>query len=150
VPKIAIRHTQVTHQEFLHDDRSDPRWSFVEQLLNALERKGSIVVYGAFQSTRLRELGEHFRDMASTLVRVRKRIIDLLPLIREHVYDPDFHGSFSLKSVLPALVPKLGYDDLEITDGGAASLAYSEMQAHETTSERCAELRAALLAYCNA
>ena len=88
------------------------------------------MVYSSFEATRLRELGEHFKDLASSLARVRKRIVDLLPLIRDHVYDPDFHGSFSLKSVLPALVPELGYDNLEITDGGLASLAYAEMLDH--------------------
>jgi hypothetical protein len=79
---------------------------------------------------------------------IRKRIVDLLPLIRDHVYDPDFHGSFSLKSVLPALVPELGYDHLEIKDGGLASLACAEMQAPETTPERRAQICAALLSYC--
>ena len=35
------------------------------------------------------------------------RLVDLLPVIRDYVYHPDFGGSFSLKSVLPALVPEL-------------------------------------------
>src|SRR5208282_1755243 len=131
-----------------HSDRTDPRRPFADQLLDALGTKGSIVVYSSFEATRLRQLGEHFKELASSLARVRKRIVDLLPLIRDHVYDPDFHGSFSLKSVLPALVPELGYDDLEITDGGLASLAYAEMLDSITTVERRAELRAALLAYC--
>ena len=138
----------VTHRGFLHDERTDPRRPFAERLLEALGSKGSIVVYSSFEATRLRDLGEHFRDLAPALARVNKRIVDLLPLIRDHVYDPEFHGSFSLKSVVPALVPKLGYDDLQIADGGLASLAYSEMQAPETTSERRAELRGSLLAYC--
>ena len=138
----------VMHREFLHCDRTDPRRSFAKQLLDAVGRKGSIVVYGAFESTRLRELGEDFRDLAASLACVRKRIVDLLPLIRDHVYDPEFHGSFSLKSVLPTLVPELGYDDLDITNGGLASLAYAQMQDPETTNDRRAELRAALLAYC--
>jgi hypothetical protein len=42
-------------------------------------------------------------------------------VVREHVYHPDFEGSFSLKTVLPALVPDLGYNDLAIADGDAAS-----------------------------
>jgi len=45
------------------------------------------------------------------------------------------------------LLPSLNYDGLDIADGAAASIAYAEMQASETTDER-AELRAALLAYC--
>jgi Domain of unknown function(DUF2779) len=138
----------VSHREFLHDKRTDPRRPFAERLLETLGTKGSIVVYSSFEAARLRELAEHFRDLRPALGRVQKRIVDLLPLIREHVYDPEFHGSFSLKSVLPALVSRLGYDDLEIADGGLASLAYAEMQAPETSSERCAELSAALLAYC--
>lgn len=138
----------VAHREFLHIDRTDPRRPFAEGLLDAVGVKGSIVVYGAFESTRLRELSEQFKDLAPALGRVQKRIVDLLPLIRDHVYDTEFHGSFSLKSVLPSLAPELGYDDLEIADGGAASLAYAEMQATGTTRRRWAELRAALLAYC--
>ncbi len=138
----------VTHREFLHDERSDPRRPFAKQLLDALGMTGSIVVYSSFEATRLRELGEDLKDLAAALARARKRIVDLLPLIRDHIYDPGFHGSFSLKSVLPALVPEHGYDDLEITDGGLASLAYAEMQIPETTKDRHTELRAALLAYC--
>jgi Domain of unknown function(DUF2779)/Domain of unknown function DUF83 len=138
----------VTHREFLHCDRTDPRRSFAKELLDAVGTKGSIVAYGAFEATRLRELGEHFRDLAPALERVRKRIVDLLPLIRDHVYDPDFHGSFSLKSVLPALVPGLGYDGFEISNGNSASLAYAELQDARTTGGRTAELRNALLAYC--
>ncbi|HVB86455.1 MAG TPA: DUF2779 domain-containing protein [Candidatus Dormibacteraeota bacterium] len=139
----------VTHLEFLHSDRTDPRRPFAEKLLNALGSKGSIVVYSSFEATRLRELGEYFEDLAPALARIRKRIVDLLPLIRDHVYDPQFHGSFSLKSVLPALVPKLGYDDLAIADGGHASLAYAELQAPQTALKRIGKLRTALLAYCS-
>ena len=42
---------------------------------------------------------------------------------------PEFRGSFSIKSVLPVLVPGMGYDDLEVADGLTASVLY--MQALE-------------------
>jgi predicted RecB family nuclease len=138
----------VEHRDFLHDQSSDPRRAFTEKLLKTIGTRGSILVYSSFEDARLGELSETFKDLASELERVRKRIVDLLPLIREHVYDPGFHGSFSLKSVLPALVPDLGYDDLAISDGGLASLAYAEMQAPETSVERRVEIRRDLLAYC--
>lgn len=136
------------HREFLRTDRSDPRRQFARSLLETVGCKGSIIVYGSFETTRLKELAQLFPDSAPALERIRERIIDLLPLIRAHVYDPEFHGSFSIKSVLPALVPKLGYDDLEIADGNNASLAYTEIQDPSTRPERVAKLRAALLAYC--
>ena len=46
---------------------------------------------------------------------------DLLPIVRDHVYHPAFGGRFSIKSVLPALLPGLGYGDLGIQDGETPS-----------------------------
>lgn len=60
----------------------------------------------------------------------------------------ELHGSFSLKAVLPALVPDLGYDDLEIADGVQASIAYEEMACPNTSPDRRDLLRASLLSYC--
>lgn len=36
-------------------------------------------------------------------------------------------GSYSIKKVLPALVPELSYSDLEISEGGTASNTFAEM-----------------------
>ena len=74
--------------------------------------------------------------------------VSLFPPLDRHHHDPRFHGSFSIKAVLPAIVPHLGYDDLEIGDGLLASLAYEELRNPNTSSARGAELRANLLAYC--
>ena len=77
------------------------------------------------------------------------RIVDLLPIVRNHVYDRDFRGSFSLKTVLPALVPELGYDDLAIQDGGQATAAIYRLLFDESLDAAAeAELRRDLLAYC--
>jgi hypothetical protein len=72
----------------------------------------------------------------------------LLQVIRSHYYHPNFRGSFSIKSVLPALVPDLGYGDLEIQQGELASLAFLEMVDPDTVAARSEQLRAGLLAYC--
>ena len=69
-------------------------------------------------------------------------------LVRSYCYHPEFHGSFSLKSVLPALVPGLRYGDLDISDGYLASLAYAKMVLPGTAPERRRWLRDRLLAYC--
>ena len=90
---------------------------------------------------RLPELGE-------SLGSLRARLVDLLPIIRGHVYDPAFGTSFSIKSVLPAIVQNLGYDDLEIQEGTLVSVAFAEMRLPETPPERRQKLRAGLLAYC--
>lgn len=77
------------------------------------------------------------------------RIIDLLPLVRNHIYHADFDASFSLKKVLKVLCPGRGYDDLEeISNGELATIALEEMLLPSTASERRDEIRRNLLAYC--
>ena len=139
----------LTHIEFLHDGFDDPRESFAINLLKTLGTSGSIVVYSSFEATRIRELADALPHLATELLALLDgRIIDLLPLVRKYCYHPEFHGSFSLKAVLPALAPDFGYSDLEISDGSLASAAYAEMIRPETTPERRSSLRQDLLAYC--
>jgi hypothetical protein len=56
-------------------------------------------------------------------------------------------GSYSLKEVLPALVPELSYEGMDISDGGMASLSYMRICETEDADER-ESLRRALLEYC--
>jgi hypothetical protein len=42
-------------------------------------------------------------------------------------YAKEMRGSYSIKVVLPALVPELSYKDLEIQEGGTASLTFLQM-----------------------
>ncbi len=88
----------------------------------------------------------HRRELRS----IARRLVDLLPIVRDHVYHPAFDGSFSLKSVLPALVPELGYGDLELADGGAASAALESLLLDEGghAPEGARALRDQLMAYC--
>jgi hypothetical protein len=57
------------------------------------------------------------------------------------------NGSYSLKSVLPVLVPEMTYDDMEISDGAMASQAYFTMGELSDPVE-LSRLRKALLEYC--
>ena len=72
-------------------------------------------------------------------------------MVRNHVYHPDFGGSFSLKRVLPTLVPELSYRGLAIAEGETASLELGRLLFHggAMEPEERARLRADLLAYCH-
>ncbi|HEX9487435.1 MAG TPA: DUF2779 domain-containing protein, partial [Gemmatimonadales bacterium] len=96
---------------------------------------------------RLREGAPH---LAKELERIEKRLVDLLPTIRSHVYHPDFAGGFSIKKTLPALVPGLSYSDLKVQDGEMATVELQRLmfQGAETPAGEGAELREALLRYC--
>jgi len=110
---------RVSHREYLHDGPDDPRRRFAESLLDAVGVVGSVVVYSGYEKDCLRELETVFPEFASRLAPLRARLFDRHPVIKAHIYDPAFHGSFSIKSVIPALVPHLSYDDLEIGDGSS-------------------------------
>ena len=56
-------------------------------------------------------------------------------------------GSYSIKSVLPALVPELSYNDLPIKEGGTASNTFLSM-VNGTFEGDVEETRKHLLAYC--
>jgi hypothetical protein len=97
---------ELEHYEFLAMDVSDPRRNFITSLCGALGEGGSIVVYyQPFEEQRLSELAAWLPEFAERIEDIQARLWDLLPIIRNHVYHPAFAGSFSLKYVLPALVP---------------------------------------------
>lgn len=56
-------------------------------------------------------------------------------------------GSYSIKYVLPALVPELNYDDLAISEGGLASLTFESLY-EEKDDNVINEKRQQLLEYC--
>ncbi len=69
-------------------------------------------------------------------------------MIRNHVYHPAFGGSYSLKSVLPALVPEMTYEGMEVADGQAAGLAWESLVRRRLRRARERQNRKALLDYC--
>jgi hypothetical protein len=99
----------------------------------------------------IRLLAAAVPQLGARLEALAGRLVDLLPLVRNHVYHPDFGGSFSLKRVLPALVPELSYAGLAIAEGQAASLALEALLVHgdDMPPAERARLRADLLAYCH-
>ena len=87
--------------------------------------------------------------LRASLLALLDRIVDLLPVARDHYYHPDQEGSWSIKAVLPAICPDLDYADLEgVQNGGMAMEAYSEAIDASTTLERKAEIERQLHAYC--
>jgi len=56
-------------------------------------------------------------------------------------------GSHSQKAVLPALVPELSYEGMEVADGGMAMQAYWAMCSLKDVGE-VARIRKNLLEYC--
>jgi hypothetical protein len=110
---------------------------------------GSVIAYNAgFERRCIRELAELFSDLAPALLSIGSRTVDLLPVVRACWYHPEQRGSWSIKEVLPSLVPEMSYASLEVGDGSAAQSAYLEATSPLTPAERRDALDAALRAYC--
>ena len=136
---------------WLADGPEDPRPELVRRLAAACAGARTLLAWSAdFERTCLRRIAECLPQHAGAVEGMLARLADALPLVRDHVYHPGFHGSFGLKSVLPVLVPELGFDDLEIRDGMAASrdLEWLLLEPGRVPATDRERIREALRSYC--
>jgi predicted RecB family nuclease len=140
---------QLEQCAFLDLSGNDPAETLAKMLIQACGSHGPIYVYSSFESTRIREMADRFPHLSDALQTIRTRIVDLLPIATEHYYHPSQQGSWSLKVVLPAVVPELRYDTLDgVQDGGMAMEAYLEAIHPQTSAERKSQIEQQLLTYC--
>ena len=91
---------------------------------------------------------EAFPQYILELSGIVDRLKDLMtPFQQKWYYTPEMRGSYSIKSVLPALVPELSYNDLDIKEGGTASNTFLSM-VNETFEGDAQKTRRQLLEYC--
>lgn len=138
------------HLEFLQDSREDPRPALIPKLIEACGESGSIVAYHApFEQARIKELADHAPAYREPLLKLLERFVDPLPVIKQHVYDNQFGGSFSLKAVVPALLGKQhAYNNMMVGNGSEAQRAFEEFIAPDTPDIRRSALKNALIEYC--
>ena len=138
------------HVGWLAEGPGDPRRELAEAMLEATAGARRIVTYSAYEKTRITELKRLVPERAAALDELLAKLVDLLPVVRNNVYHPEFRGSFSLKYVLSPLVPDLSYNDLVIVDGRLASVEIARLLfvAHKIPVAERDRLRQDLLDYC--
>jgi predicted RecB family nuclease len=139
---------QLRHDAYLCPDAWDPREELAVALLKSVGARGSICTYTGYEHGVLTGLAEALPHLRAELLRVCDRLWDLHPVVKAHYYHPAFHGSYSIKAVLPAVAPHLAYDDLEIQEGAMASLQFYRMAFGDADADEKARIRTALLKYC--
>jgi len=140
----------LTHYEFLARRHADPRSRFTETLLRATESlPGPIAVWSSYEGSVIRDLALTYPNLADRLQTLSGRLVDLLPIVRDHVAHPGFAGSYSIKSVAPVVAPEVSYAGLDVADGDAASAVIYRLAADPSLSKRKrTKLRRALRTYC--
>jgi hypothetical protein len=140
---------EVEHHEFLATDTNDPRREFITSLCAVMGEIGNIVVYNeTFESQRLSELTSWPPGFAGRIGNIQGRLWDLLPRMRKHVYHPAFAGSYSLKYVLPALVPGMTYEGMAVGNGTEAGVAWESLVRGGWSEAERQQKRKELLDYC--
>ena len=140
----------LVHQDFLDVSGLDPRRKFAESLIAACGYSGPIIVYNQqFEKGIIKRLSILFSDLSDALLTLNQRIFDLLPVLKKYYYHPQMKGSWSIKKVLPCLVPDLHYADLgAVQDGLMAQSAYLDITAGRTNIEHTEALSTDLREYC--
>ena len=142
---------EVTHSAYLPEGQGDPRPAVAAAVVQALDGAATILAWHASVEKRcLAELAEASPEHAATLLEARDKTHDLLVVVKNHFYHPDFRGSFSIKNVVPALLPEMAYDDLDVADGMAASNLLESVlcRPEELSADQREALRTQLRAYC--
>jgi len=140
------------HFACLITEEGDPGAIIVEHLAQHLGRSGSVIVWNkTFEAGRNKEMAEMYLEHGDFLLGINDRIYDLMDCFSKGYYvHPGFHGSASIKNVLPVLVDDrdLDYESLSISKGDEAMLAWANMVSGVIPSEKIEQTRKDLLHYC--
>lgn len=138
----------IEHYEFLAEPNKDFREDFIKSLITNLQHDGDILVYNiGFERGKLNDLIKFFPKYEHELQSIIERMKDLMiPFKEKWFYLPEMQGSYSIKKVLPALVPELTYEKLPINKGDVASLEFLNLDKKSLELQK--KIRVDLLEYC--
>lgn len=139
------------HREFLAKEGVDSRRVLAERLIHDIPKDVCVVAYNmSFEKMVLKGLAEQFQDLSDHLMSIHDNIVDLMiPFQKKWYYTNEMQGSYSIKYVLPALLPNdesLDYKNLTIQNGSMAMDIYAKL--HTFSPEEVENIREDLLAYC--
>jgi hypothetical protein len=121
--------SELIHSDFFYAGDKDPSRDLIESLEKVIGDKGSIVVWNrTFEESLVnKRLAERLPEYSDFIIKLNARIYDLMAIFFKQVYiHPEFHGSYSIKKILPVLCGKT-YDEMEIGNGSEAMNTWNRM-----------------------
>jgi len=140
---------ELRHYEYLAQAGEDPRRDLIEKLLNDIPENSCVLAYNmSFEIGILNDLKGWFPEHEEKIDHIISNMRDLMiPFRSKAIYNWKMEGSYSLKKVLPALVPELSYEGMDVSDGANASDTWLKMITMQNPEE-IEKSRKALLEYC--
>ncbi|RLA84145.1 MAG: DUF2779 domain-containing protein [Epsilonproteobacteria bacterium] len=141
----------IEHKEFLGEDGVDPRYELAKRLVKDIPTNVTVLTYNmSFEKGVNSKLADSFPEFKNHLLSINENIKDLMfPFQKKYYVTPEMQGSYSIKYVLPSLVPEMekAYKNLNsIQNGGDAMNAFPKLLT--MSPEEKEETRTALLEYC--
>lgn len=142
--------SKLEHYEYLAKNLVDPTKELAESLKKLIGKEGTVIAWNmGFEQGCNKDMGERAEEYREFFRDINERMYDLMTVFKKGLYiHKDFLGSASLKKVLPVLVPKLSYAELNIHEGMTASNSWYEMVNGKATEKRQKEIYEDLLKYC--
>ena len=143
---------KLQHKEFLAQEGIDPRYELAKRLVEDIPQDVTVLAYNmGFEKGVIRKLADMFEEFSVPLMAIHDNMHDLMvPFQKKDYYTPSMKGSYSIKYVLPALVPEMdkAYKELDsVHNGSEAMQTFAKLSTIEDKKE-VARLRESLLRYC--
>jgi len=143
---------RIDSEKYLGIEGIDPRRLLTERICEDIPIGASVIAYNmSFEKMIIKMLAQLFPKYSNHLLNIYNNMIDLMKPFQDGMYYcREMGGSYSIKSVLPALCPgdsEVDYKKLNLVhNGNEAMNAYTLL--HEKPPDEINSIRAALLNYC--
>ena len=139
------------HKEYLALDGIDPREQIAQRLCEDIPSDVTVLAYNmSFEKGVIKKLAESFPTLSTHLLSINENMNDLMiPFQKKYYVTPSMNGNYSIKYVLPALVPELAkaYKELDgVQNGTQAMNAFANMSKMEEGEKL--KMRTSLIEYC--
>jgi hypothetical protein len=151
---LHIEHSDgsLVHEEFLGVEGADPRHTLVEKLINDIPLNATTLAFNAsFEQMVLKGLAKQFPQHKDLLLNISSNIVDLAtPFQKKSYYLPDMKGKYSIKIVLPLLVPEMesAYKGLDLIHNGSEAMQAFPMLGEMEDKDQVKRYRESLREYC--
>lgn len=138
----------LAHFEWLGEKVEQPK-EMLSKMEDFTGKTGTFVSWFApFERDRNKDMIHWIPEFATYLNYMNEHMFDLMDIFKVDYVDYRFHGSTSIKKVLPVLCPQFSYSDLEVKDGIMALNTWGRMVTDPNFSEDVEQTRKNLLEYC--